>query len=70
MTRRHSLKKTDDMMAYLFPIDGCWMLKVSDIGFYVDSKDEGIELCKSIAGQYGITDLKVADINNGFPDSD
>ena len=57
-------------MAYLFPIDGCWMLKVSDIGFYVDSKDEGIELCKSIAGQYGITDLKVADINNGFPDSD
>lgn len=58
------------MMAYLFPMDGCWMLKVSDMGIYIDSKDEGIELCKSIAQELGITDLKVADINNGFPGTD
>ena len=58
------------MMAYLFPMDGCWMLKVLNVGFYVDSKDEGIELCKSLASEYGITDLKVADVNNGFACAD
>lgn len=29
------------MTAYLFPMDGAWMLKVAQQGIYVDSKEEG-----------------------------
>lgn len=56
------------MTAYLFPDLGSWMLKVGNVGLYVDTKEEGIELCKTLATEYGITTLKIAEINNGFID--
>ena len=56
------------MTAYLFPMDGSWMLKIDRTGIYVETKEEGIELCRALAPMHGITTLKVADINNGFID--
>ena len=57
-----------DSTAYLFPSDGAWLLKIGGLGIYVDTKDEGIELCQRLAAEYGIDTLRVADVNNGFPD--
>ena len=54
------------MTAYLFPMDGAWMLKVAQLGIYVDSKEEGIELCQAIAKEHDIDTLTIAEINNGF----
>ena len=47
------------MTAYLFPMDGSWMLKIGMAGVYVETKDEGIELCQALAPVHGITTLKV-----------
>ena len=49
-------------------MDGSWMLKIDRAGIYVETKEEGIELCQALAPMHGITTLKVADINNGFID--
>ncbi len=50
------------MTAYLFPMDGAWMLKIDTLGIYVDSKEEGMELCQRIAKERDIDTL----IINGF----
>ena len=54
------------MTAHLFPMDGRWMLKIDRVGIYVETKEEGIELCRALAPKHCITTLKVAEINNGF----
>lgn len=52
------------MTAHLFPMDGVWMLKIDRVGIYVETKEEGIELCRALASKHCITTLKVAEINN------
>lgn len=54
------------MTAYLFPMDGAWMLKIDTLGIYVDSKEEGIEMCQMIAKEKDIDTLTIAETNNGF----
>lgn len=54
------------MTAHLFPMDGVWMLKIDRVGIYVETKEEGIELCRALAPKHCITTLKIAEINNGF----
>ena len=54
------------MTAYLFPMDGAWMLKVAQLGIYIDSKEEGMELCQRIAKEKDIDTLIIAETNNGF----
>lgn len=56
------------MTAYLFPDLGGWMLKVGNAGIYVDTKEDGIALCRALAPEHGIKTLVIAETNNGFID--
>jgi len=55
------------MIAYLFPQDGAWMLKIGKFASYYDTKQEGIDAAQDLLnGGVPIETLKVTDTNNGF----